>query len=121
MMTRANAVLLFLLFGGGLGACSVDTAAVRENRTAEVAPGESQATPAQFVRADFHVEGMTCGGCAVGTRAALRKLDGVTDAGASYEDSRAWATYDPSRIRPERMMAAIWELGYTPTLVPHQP
>lgn len=120
-MTRANAVLLFLLFGGGLGACSVDAADVRENRTAEVAPGESESTPVELVRAEFHVEGMTCGGCAVGTRAALRKLTGVTDAGASYEDSRAWAAYDPARVRPEGMMAAIRELGYTPTLVSHQP
>lgn len=121
MMTSANAVLLFILFGGGLGACSGDVREVRENRIAEAGTGEPDAATEQLVRAEFHVEGMTCGGCALGTRAALRKLDGVTDAGASYEDSRAWATYEPSRIRPGRMMAAIRELGYTPTLVPHQP
>lgn len=108
MMRRTHAVLLLLLFGGGLGACSADTGDARE----------TQAARAQLVRADFRVQGMTCGGCAVGTRTALRKLDGVADAGASYEDSRAWATYDSARVAPEQMMAAIRELGYTPELAP---
>lgn len=75
------------------------------------------AVPETLARAEFKVEGMTCGGCIVGTRAALKKLDGVKDADASYEDSRAWALYDPSKVGPERMMAAIRELGYTPTLI----
>ena len=55
----------------------------------------------------------------IGTRAALRKLDGVQQADASYDDATskgtAWALYDPSKVTPERMMAAIRELGYTPT------
>lgn len=77
------------------------------------------ATPAGLVRADFEVAGMDCGGCVIGTRAALRKLEGVEQADASYEDATgegsAWALYDPTKITPERMMAAIRELGYTPT------
>lgn len=75
------------------------------------------ASSAQFARVQFHVEGMTCGGCVIGTRAALKKLDGVQDADASYEDSSAWALYDPAKVTPERMIAAIKELGYTATVV----
>ena len=78
-----------------------------------------QALPAGRARADFDVAGMDCGGCVIGTRAALRKLDGVQQADASYDDATrkgtAWAIYDPSKVTPERMMAAIRELGYTPT------
>lgn len=78
-----------------------------------------QAIPAGFARADFDVAGMDCGGCVIGTRAALRKLEGVQQADASYDDATskgtAWAIYDPSKVTPERMMAAIRELGYTPT------
>lgn len=78
-----------------------------------------EAIPAGLARADFDVAGMDCGGCVIGTRAALRKLEGVQQADASYDDATskgtAWAIYDPSKVTPERMMAAIRELGYTPT------
>lgn len=75
------------------------------------------ASSAQLSRVEFHVDGMTCGGCVIGTRAALKKLDGVQDADASYEDSSAWALYDPAKVTPERMISAISELGYTATVV----
>lgn len=76
----------------------------------------ASASSVQLARVEFHVEGMTCGGCVIGTRAALKKLDGVQDAGASYENSNAWAQYDPAKVTPERMIAAIRELGYTATV-----
>lgn len=77
------------------------------------------AAPAGLVRADFDVAGMDCGGCVIGTRAALGKLDGVHRADASYDDASgkgaAWALYDPAKVTPEQMMATIRQLGYTPT------
>jgi copper chaperone CopZ len=81
------------------------------------ASAPASAVPAGLARVDFHVEGMTCGGCEVGTRAVLRKVDGVRDAGASYAGSSAWAVYDPAKASPEQMMAAIRELGYKPAVV----
>ena len=96
-------------------------AAERGDATASAAAVSSQspdsATSVQLARVEFHVEGMTCGGCVIGTRAALKKLDGVQDADASYESSSAWARYDPAKVTPERMIAAIRELGYTATVV----
>jgi len=87
--------------------------------TTTSASTSEEAIPAGLARANFDVVGMDCGGCVIGTRAALRKLQGVQQADASYEDATskgtAWAIYDPSRVTPERMMAAIRELGYTPT------
>lgn len=94
------------------------------------APGEAmqstqQKTPVSqdstaLARAEFDVAGMDCGGCVIGTRAALRKIDGVTQAGATYEEATgegtAWAVYDPAKVRPERLMEAIRELGYTPVI-----
>lgn len=88
------------------------------------AAAPANAASANLVRADFDVVGMDCGGCVIGTRAALRKLDGVENADASYDDATgkgtAWAMYDPAKVTPERMMAAIRELGYTPTPVQSQ-
>lgn len=56
------------------------------------------------------------------TKAALRRLPGVSDAGAQLDDERAkegsaWAVYDPANVTPEQMMAAIQKLGYKPTLL----
>lgn len=79
------------------------------------------ARPAQLVRADFAVQGMDCGGCVLGTRAALRKVEGVQQADATYDDATqkgtAWALYDPTRTNPEQLIAAIGKLGYTATPV----
>lgn len=79
------------------------------------------ATPAQLARVDFAVEGMDCGGCVLGTRAALRKVAGVKEADAAYDEATkagsAWALYDPAKTTPEQMIAAIGELGYKATPV----
>ncbi|MFZ5625280.1 MAG: heavy-metal-associated domain-containing protein, partial [Gemmatimonadota bacterium] len=65
----------------------------------------------------FHVEGMTCGGCAVATRKVLARLPGVTHADVSYEQQRAVVTYDPAKVNPAQMIAAIETLDYTARLV----
>lgn len=79
------------------------------------------ATPAQLTRAEFAVQGMDCGGCVLGTRAALRKVEGVEQADAAYDDATqkgsAWALYDPAKTSPEQLIAAIGKLGYTATPV----
>lgn len=78
-------------------------------------------TPARLATAEFDVEGMTCAGCALATETALRRLDGVATADARYdertENGRCTVEYDPERVDPEQMMAAIRELGYEPTLL----
>lgn len=86
---------------------------------AEAAAASAAGETIDWARVDFTVHGMDCAGCAIGTRTALRKLDGVRDAGASFgtlETSSAWAIYDSTRVTPERMMEKIRELGYTPEL-----
>ena len=110
-----------------LAACSDEPA---EAGMPEAAPSSATATvsppviPAGLARAEFDVKGMDCGGCVIGTRAALRKVDGVQQADASYDDATgkgaAWALYDPAKVTPERLMAAIRELGYTPTPISSQ-
>lgn len=105
-----------------LQACSGDRAGANPSAggaDASVPAAPVAAIPAGLARADFDVKGMDCGGCVIGTRAALRKLEGVQQADASYDDATgkgtAWALYDPAKVTAEQMMAAIRELGYTPT------
>ena len=88
------------------------------------AASASAAIPAALARAEFDVQGMDCGGCVIGTRAALKKLEGVQQADAAYDSKTgkgtAWALYDPAKVNPDRLMAAIRELGYTPTQISAQ-
>jgi copper chaperone CopZ len=106
-----------------LSACSDDGAAANASAGAAEATAADEAgrrAPAGLARAEFDVAGMDCGGCVIGTRAALRKLEGVQQADASYDgatgEGTAWAIYDPAKVTPERMMEAIRTLGYTPTV-----
>jgi len=64
------------------------------------------------VTAVFKVEGMTCGGCEVGVRMNVKKLDGVEEVEASYEKGRAEVTYDAAKVTLEQIEAAIERLGY---------
>ena len=101
-------------------ACGNDPAQRQENAAPNArssSPAPAAVVPAGLARVDFHVQGMTCAGCEVGTRGVLRKVEGVRDAGASYASSSAWAVYDPAKASPDEMMAAIRQLGYEPAVV----
>lgn len=120
---RRAVVYLGVMLVPAISACTesqeqpVDAPTAQRAETASTAQSSSaHAVPAGLARVEFAVQGMTCGGCAVGTRAALKKLEGVQDADANYEQSTAWAVYDPKTVTPERMMDAIRELGYTPAV-----
>lgn len=65
----------------------------------------------------LRVEGMTCGGCVIGVRKVLTRLDGVSKADVSYETQRAVVTYDPANVTVDQMIAAIKTLGYRATAV----
>ena len=64
------------------------------------------------VTSTFHVTGMTCGGCEVGVRRTLEKLDGVEQVTASYKNGSAMVTYDPVKVNADDLVAAIEKLGY---------
>ena len=64
------------------------------------------------VTTTFEVQGMTCGGCEAGVKAKVKKLAGVESVEASYEQGTARVVYDPAKVTPEKIIAAIEELGY---------
>lgn len=79
-----------------------------------------EAAPGQLAVAEFAVEGMTCGGCAIATEMAVKELDGVISADAEYDEAtgsgRCTVEYDPRRVDPGRIMAAIRKAGFDPRL-----
>lgn len=76
------------------------------------------AVPTPHVRTvRLRIDGMTCGGCVIGTRKVLTRLPGVSAAAVSYEKRQALVTYDPDRVTVAAMIAAISTLGYRATVV----
>ncbi|MFQ5689422.1 MAG: heavy-metal-associated domain-containing protein [Gemmatimonadota bacterium] len=108
-----------VLAGLGLlaGACSDASRGQPEGRAAGAAATSAQAVP--LATAEFEVSGMDCGGCALATEIALKKLDGVVSADAEYDENTgkggSRVRYDPARVTPDRMIAAIAEIGFTAT------
>jgi len=58
------------------------------------------------------VDGMTCGSCSEKVTAALTAIDGVTAAAVDYQKGTALVAYEPGKVQPEAIAAAIVELGF---------
>lgn len=76
--------------------------------------GTSHAASEQTVTLD--VPGMTCAFCPVTIRKALKKVDGVIEAKASYDTKTATVTFDPSKTSVEQLTQVTAEVGYPSTL-----
>jgi P-type Cu+ transporter len=64
------------------------------------------------------VEGMTCAACSNRVGRALRKLDGVELANVNFATHRAAVTYDPAKVVPDQLKAAVEKVGYAVPEVP---
>jgi copper chaperone CopZ len=84
---------------------------------AAFAGDEPSQTEPEATTSVFQVTGMTCGGCEVGVRRVVKKLEGVEEVEASYEDGTATVTYQAEEVTSDDIIAAIEELGYTAELV----
>lgn len=98
-----------LALGLLVAACSAESAGTASRN----------ASPERAV-AGFAVEGMTCGGCALATEMAVRKLDGVASVDASYDEATGEGSctveYDPSAVAPDHIAEAIRGAGFEPRL-----
>ncbi|SIN79698.1 heavy metal translocating P-type ATPase [Vannielia litorea] len=61
------------------------------------------------------VSGMTCGKCSARVEAALLATPGVQSATVTRTSGEAITLYDPSKISPEALAAAVTEAGYPAT------
>ena len=58
------------------------------------------------------IGGMTCGGCVAAVQRVLGALDGVGRAEVSLEKNEATVEYEPARVTPDDLKAAIEDAGY---------
>ncbi|MDH4143541.1 MAG: heavy metal translocating P-type ATPase [Acidimicrobiia bacterium] len=68
-------------------------------------------TTADADRVEFAVTGMTCAACAARVEKKLNRIDGV-DATVNYATERAQVRYDPGRVSPADLVAAVEATGY---------
>jgi len=63
------------------------------------------------------VQNMTCGACPVVVKKSLVRVEGVRDARVTLSPPRAVVTYDPSKVRPERLTEATTRAGFPSTVL----
>lgn len=81
-------------------------------------PSATVTEPAASVRIVLPVEGMTCASCSARVGRALSKLDGVDVANVNFATHRAAVSYDPERVDPAALRAAVERVGYAVPDVP---
>lgn len=62
------------------------------------------------------VPGMDCSLCPVTVRKALERVPGVLEARAFWPEKRAEVKYDPDRVTPAALAAALANTGYPATV-----
>ncbi len=58
----------------------------------------------------FHLEGMTCGGCVQSVQRALSRLEGVE--GSKAEIGKVVVTFNPTVIDPSAIETALSKTGF---------
>ncbi|KZW01270.1 heavy metal translocatin [Exidia glandulosa HHB12029] len=69
-------------------------------------------------RAEFRVEGMTCGACVESIESVLRGQDGIHTIRVALLAERAVVEYDPEVWNNEKLVNEISDIGFDATLVP---
>jgi copper chaperone CopZ len=86
--------------------------AVTMESTTPSRTGVAHEGPARVAYRQFAVTGLTCVGEAFGLERHLREHDGVLKATVSPVTESAYVTYDPVRVTPRALVAAINAAGY---------
>ena len=86
-------------------------------RPAPASAADKGTQPTQLEKVTLKVEGMTCGGCAIGVKKTLEKQKGVRKADVSFEKGQAIAEVEKGKVKPEELAAAVTKFGYKATVV----
>ena len=62
------------------------------------------------------VQNMTCAGCAIAVRAALRRIDGVAETKVDLERNTAQVSFDPDKTTVEALTRATAAVGFPSAL-----
>jgi len=68
---------------------------------------------AEPVTTTYKVGGMSCDACASNIQTSVGAIEGVVSAQVAYKDGKAEVTYDPAKVKPGAIEAAVQRMGYT--------
>lgn len=77
--------------------------------------------PAGHVAATFTVLGLSCANCAMSVDWAVEALEGVAESTTSFARGETLVVFDPARLAPADVVAAIERAGYRAEPVPTKP
>lgn len=84
----------------------------RDPVLAAEAPATPPTSKAVLKTVVIPVEGMACVACAANVKRTIKALDGVSNVEVSLGTRSARVTYVPDKSSPDRIAAAIDQLGY---------
>ena len=93
-----------------LGAALILGCVKTKEKTQTEKPGETVAINVQKVKLD--IEGMTCSGCAFGVETALKKVAGVKQVEASFDEKSAEVEFDPTIAKVDQLVEAVSKAGF---------
>lgn len=118
MKTSWKAGVVAVLIGAG--AVFAGCGGEARDASAEAPSAAPGGGTARLATAEFSVDGMTCGGCAIATEISVRKLDGVSSVDATFDEAtgegRCSVEYDPEAVGTGAIADAIRNAGFQPTL-----
>jgi mercuric ion binding protein len=79
------------------------------------AGGPEETAPTRQVA--LSVRNMTCSACAVTVKKSLTRVEGVKDAKVTLSPPQAAVTYDPAKVRVERLVEATTKAGFPSTIL----
>lgn len=79
-------------------------------RAVDVGPSTSERVLSE--RVEFRVAGMSCASCVAKIESVLGSLPGVERVDVSFGTERAMVDFDPARISPAQLQAAVGDAGY---------
>lgn len=95
-----------------IASTALATAAILACSSGVVDLKAQSASTTQVNTISIPVEGMSCVSCAARVKRTLKGIDGVQHVEVSLEHREATVRYAPNKVTPERLEAAINELGY---------
>ena len=83
-----------------------------QQSTAPAAAAGIPTQPVNFTLATLPIEGMSCGSCVSTVKRTLKSMAGVSSVEVSLEQRNATVAYDPKKVKPEQIQAAVNKAGY---------
>lgn len=68
------------------------------------------------MKAELHIEGMTCDSCAADIKETLEETAGVNSADVTFKRKTAIVDFDDQTVQQSTLVKKIQDLGYNATL-----